>query len=190
MTINYTVTIIIISVYFNMEYTKHKFSQYQEQFFKKLSIYLDTKLYFFGSIQRHDYFPGLSDIDVDIFTINENSTIAKLANYLGANKNDFKKIIWKLNSTGDLVNGYKFMYRDLNNNLVVEFSIYSEKYKKEIINEHNSKSEIPFYATISLVILKYLFYKLHIIPDEWYIKGKKIILSPLIGKPYDDFVKL
>jgi hypothetical protein len=109
---------------------------------------------------------------------------------LNLNKYEFKKVIWKLNTTGQLVNGYKFMYRDLKNKLVVEFSIYSEKFKKQIIDEHNSKINIPFYATILLVILKYLFYKLNIIPDEWYIKGKKFILSPLIGKPYDDFVRL
>jgi hypothetical protein len=173
-----------------MEYTKHKFTDYEKAFFNKLSNYLDTKLYFFGSIQRYDYFPGLSDIDVDVFTVNENSTIAKLSNYLKVDKHEFKKVIWKLNSTGEIVNGYKFMYKDLINNLVVEFSIYNEKHKKDIMNEHNAKSDIPFYATFFLIILKFLFYKLHIIPDEWYIKGKKIVLGPLIGKEYDHFVKL
>jgi predicted nucleotidyltransferase len=173
-----------------MEHTKHKLTDYEKIFFNKLSNYLETKLYFFGSIQRDDYFHGLSDIDVDIFTENENSTIAKLSNYLNLNKHEFKKVIWKLNTTGNLVNGYKIMYKDEMNKLVVEFSIYSEKFKKQIIDEHKSKIDIPFYATILLVILKYLFYKLHIISDEWYIKGKKFILSPLIGKPYDDFVRL
>jgi len=173
-----------------MENTKHQLNNFQKAFFDKLSNYLDTKLYFFGSIQRHDYFPGSSDIDVDIFTENENSTIAKLSNYLKVNKHEFKKVVWKLNTTGELITGYKFMYKDEINQLVVEFSIYNEKIKKQIINEHNSKTDIPFYATFLLIILKFLFYKLHIIPNEWYTKGKKFILSPLIGKPYDDFVKL
>ena len=35
-------------------------------FFKELSDYIDTPLYFYGSVQRNDYFPGNSDIDVDI----------------------------------------------------------------------------------------------------------------------------
>jgi predicted nucleotidyltransferase len=173
-----------------MENTKNKLNHYQKTFFNKISNYLDTKLYFFGSIQRDDYFPGLSDIDVDIFTENEISTIAKLSNYLKVNKYEFRKVVWKLNTTGDLVTGYKFMYKDEMNKLVVEFSIYNEKIKKEIIDEHNSKTNIPFYATFLLVILKFLFYKLHIISDQWYINGKKFILSPLIGKPYDNFVKL
>jgi hypothetical protein len=173
-----------------MENTKHKLTEYQTIFFNRLSNYIESKLYFFGSIQRYDYFPGLSDIDVDIFAENEKSIIAKLTNFLNIDKNDIKKVIWKLNSTGEIVNGYKLMYKDLTNNLIVEFSIYNEKLKKDIINEHNSKVEIPFYATILLVILKFLFYKLHIIPDEWYIQCKKFILSPLIGKPYDNFVRL
>ncbi len=173
-----------------MEDTKYKLTDKQKNFFNKISNYLDTKLYYFGSIQRHDYFPGSSDIDVDIFTENETSTIAKLSNILNENKNNFKKTLWRLNSTGEIVNGYKFLYRDKINNLVVEFSIYNEKYKDEITKEHTSKQEIPFYATILLIILKFLFYKLHIIPDEWYIKGKRFILSPLIGKPYDNFVRL
>ena len=137
-----------------MENTKHQLNNFQKTFFDKLSNYLDTKLYFFGSIQRNDYFPGSSDIDVDIFTENENSTIAKLSNYLKVNKHEFKKVVWKLNTTSEVITGYKFMYKD------------------------------------QIVILKFLFYKLHIIPDDWYIKSKKFILSPLIGKPYDDFVKL
>jgi hypothetical protein len=173
-----------------MENTKNKFTDYQKTFFNKLSNYLNTKLYFFGSVQRYDYFPGSSDIDVDIFTDNENSLISKLSNFLQVDKNEFKKVIWKLNSTGEVVNGYKLMYKDLINNLIVEFSIYNEKLKKNILYEHNSKNNIPFYASFLLIILKFLFYKLHIIPDEWYISGKRFILSPLIGIKTDDFVRL
>jgi len=173
-----------------MEYTKHKFTDYENSFFNKLSNYLDTKLYFFGSIQRYDYFPGLSDIDVNVFTVNENSTIAKLTNYLKVDKHEFKKVIWKLYSTGEIVHGYKFLYKELMNNLVVEFSIYNEKHKKDIMNEQNSKTDLPFYVTFFLVLLKLLFYKLHIIPDEWYVKGKQVIFGPLIGRDYDQFVRL
>ena len=65
-----------------METTKNELSPYSKTFFKKLSNYLDTKIYYFGSIQRNDYFPKSSDIDIDIFTDNEKSTILKLQNYL------------------------------------------------------------------------------------------------------------
>ena len=65
-----------------METTKNKMSHFAEKFFHKLKNYLDTKLYYYGSIQRNDYFPNSSDIDVDIFTDNEQSTITKLQNFL------------------------------------------------------------------------------------------------------------
>ena len=53
-----------------METTKNEMSPYAKQFFDKLSKYLDNKFYFYGSIQRLDYFPEYSDIDADLFTDN------------------------------------------------------------------------------------------------------------------------
>ena len=66
-----------------METTKNEMDAYSKNFFLKLGNYLDTQLYYYGSIQRHDYFPGKSDIDVDLFTDNSSSTIIKLQNFFG-----------------------------------------------------------------------------------------------------------
>ena len=76
-----------------METTKNQLTPYESNFFNKLKIYLDTPLYFYGSIQRDDYKSGYSDIDIDIFTENMNSTIVKLQNFF--NSNQYKKIIIK-----------------------------------------------------------------------------------------------
>ena len=173
-----------------METTENKLTPYQTIFFNKLRNYLDTKLYFYGSIQRKDYFPGLSDIDVDIFTSNENSIISKLISFLNVKRHQFKKIIWKLNNADNLVTGYKIMYIDPNGELTVEFSIYNEKYKNDVLKEHLSKKNLPIHATILLVILKFLYYKLKIISHDYYASTKKIILSSFIGKNTDNFVKL
>ena len=51
-----------------METTRNELSKNEKKFFEELSNYLETPILFFGSIQRSDYFPGKSDIDVDIFT--------------------------------------------------------------------------------------------------------------------------
>jgi predicted nucleotidyltransferase len=171
-----------------METTRNKLTSYEIHFFHNLSNYLDTKLYFFGSIQRGDYFPSSSDIDVDIFTENMSSTIIKMMNYLNVTRNDFKKFVWKLNINNQLVSGYKLMYKEPERKFAVEFSLYDEKYKTEILQEHKSKSILPFYATILLIIIKYLFYTLNIIPGLWYTNAKKFILSYMIGKDYDHFV--
>ena len=93
-----------------METTKNKMPIYATQFFDKLSNYLDTKLYFFGSVQRNDYFPESSDIDVDVFTDNESSTITKLQNFLGVQRYEFKKFIYKLHKSNKLVHGKKIEY--------------------------------------------------------------------------------
>lgn len=171
-----------------METTKNEMPEYNKIFFDKLRNYLDTKIYFFGSVQRPDYFPNGSDIDVAIFTDNIKSTIYKLQNFLNAEPNEFHKFVWRLNYDNSLVEGYKIMYKEPHHNFVVEISIYDEKYKNGILNEHNGKKDLPIYATCALIIIKYLFYTLNILPAEWYIFLKKNILTKLIFKKEDDFV--
>jgi predicted nucleotidyltransferase len=171
-----------------METTKNKLPENNQIFFEKLKNYLDTKIYFFGSIQRPDYLPKSSDIDVAIFTDNIKSTITQLQNFLNANPSDFKKFVWRLNSDNTLVKGYKIMYKEPENNFAAEISIYDEKYKHSILAEHNGKKDLPFYATWCLIIIKFLFYTLNIIPSELYIYLKRNILSKMIFKKEDDYV--
>lgn len=75
--------------------TKNKLPDSTTNFLNNLSEYLQTPLYFYGSIQRYDYFPGKSDIDIDIFTDNEKSTISKLSNYLQIDKKIQKSSVEK-----------------------------------------------------------------------------------------------
>ena len=63
-----------------------------------LKNYLETSLYFYGSIQRNDYVPDKSDIDVDLFTENINGTITKMQHFLDVDKTKFKKFIYKINN--------------------------------------------------------------------------------------------
>jgi hypothetical protein len=171
-----------------METIRNKISPRTQHFFNRLSQYLDTKLYYFGSVQRPDYFPQASDIDVDIFTDNEEATIIKMQHFLKLSKKHFKRIVWRLNTNDRLVYGRKIMYKDPEGEFTAEFSIYNEKVKDHILKEHRSKMFLPFYATSILVILKYLYYTLGIIPFSWYIYMKKFTLSTLIGLKYDEFV--
>ena len=73
-----------------METTKNELPKNAKDFFYKLSDYLDTKFYYFGSVQRTDYVAGKSDIDIDIFTENEHSIITKMQHFLGVSKKEFK----------------------------------------------------------------------------------------------------
>ena len=173
-----------------MQTTKHELSPYETSFFNKLKYYLDIPLYFYGSIQRNDYFKGESDIDVAIFTDNVTSTIFKLQTFLNVDKYKTKKTIWKSFNSNYVVHGHKLMYKDVDNNLRVEFSIYNEKYKNEILRDHTRKTTLPYYSSIMLIILKFLFYKLNIISKDTYRVLKKKILSTISGIPHDDFITI
>ena len=65
-----------------MNKIRDDFPENIKDFFVNLQNYLDTDLYFYGSVNRSDYVHGKSDIDVAIFTDNEYSTITKLQHFL------------------------------------------------------------------------------------------------------------
>jgi len=173
-----------------METTKHKMPPNTEEFFKKLSKYLDTKIYFFGSIQRNDYFPESSDIDADIFTDNESSTISKMQNFLHLPKYDFKKFVYKLHKTNKLVYGYKVKYEDNMNNIKTEISIYNDKDKEDVLLEHNSKVNLPFFISILLIILKTFYYNFGIVPKTVYKYLKSIIMNYLVEGEDVEFITI
>ena len=159
-----------------MESIKHKLTQNEKIFFENISQYIDKDIYFYGSIQRTDYINGKSDIDIDIFTENENSTIYKLCNFLNLKRSNFRKIIYKSNNT--LIYGYKSKYIDEINKINVEISVYNEKYKPIILHEHNNGCFLPFYITILLFIIKILYYNLGIISDMSYKRWKQFLMNP------------
>ena len=171
-----------------METTKNQLSPYATTFFNKLGNYLDTKLYYYGSVQRNDYFNDDSDLDVAIFTDNVSSTLSKINNFLNVKKYEFKKFVWNLNITKNMVNGHKYMYTEPENNFKAEFCVYDEKCKDDLLLEYHDKIQIPFHATILLILIKIIYYKLELISREWYsyLKGK--ILTILCGKPINHFV--
>jgi hypothetical protein len=171
-----------------MEQTKNEMPPYAKVFFKKLSNYLNTKMYFFGSIQRYDYIPNFSDIDVDIFTDNFNSTIIKLQSFLNLNRTDFKHFIYNLHKSKKIVYGYKVEYEDKINNFTTEISIYNEKNKEEVLKEHQYKIFIPFYISYLLYFVKFLYYKLHILPKKLFKKLKNVIINYMVDGSGVEFV--
>lgn len=160
-----------------METIKNKLTPFEYDFFNKLRNYIDKPIYFYGSIQRADYFPQKSDIDIDIFSNNVGSTLQLLQNFLNMNKGAFKRSIYKMDKTNIVIPGYKSKYADIDNNLTVEIAVYEEKYKDEILREHQSKFTVPFYITLLLVVLKIFHYNLGILPIFYYSKCKKYLTN-------------
>jgi len=157
-------------------------------FFKQLQNYLDTDIYFYGSVNRTDYVPGKSDIDVAIFTDNEYSVITKLQHFLKVKRDAFDKIVWKLN--GSMIYGYKIncdKYMDVK----CEIAIYNNDFKDIIINEF----EIPIkhktvLTTILLYLLKLLHYQLPLIPKNIYVQLKRYVLNEMMVKKESVFLLL
>ena len=158
-----------------MDINNKKLTQSQRDMLNKISIYIDKPIYIYGSINRMDYIPNKSDIDIDIFTENESSTINILSNLLNLNKTDFKKSIYKIGSF--MAYGYKTKYLDEVNGIKFEISIYNEKYKSIVLYDHHNL-DFPFYKTFILYIIKILFYNLNLISKKNYSSCKNFLMHP------------
>ena len=167
-----------------METTKHKLPSYVQTFFDNLSDYINIKLLYYGSIQRPDYIPGYSDIDVLIFTENEYTTIAQMQDFLKVKKTKFKKFVSKIK--GGIVYGYKITYKDPEYNFAAEFSIHNEKFREQVIYEHTLKSKLNIVASILLTLLKVLHYYLNIIGPINYRYYKHWLISYGTNTTYDE----
>jgi len=148
-----------------------------KEFFKRLENYLDTDLYFYGSVNRPDYVHNKSDIDIAIFTDNEYSTIAKLQHFLHVKRNAFDKIIWKLD--GKMVYGYKIKcekYIDIK----CEIAIYNNDFKDILIKEISQYNSVPTHVAFLLFILKTLYYTFPIISQQTYASYKRYIFNEIM----------
>ena len=161
-----------------MEYIKNNIPDYKQNFFNNLEDFLNTKIYYHGSIQRYDFF-NESDIDIDIFTINESDTINKICHFLNCDINDVKQFIWKLDINKEKVKGYKILYHNAEYNYYIDISIFNEKNKNNVLLDQIKSDSLPLYAIFFLFILKFLYYKLEIVswPIYSYIKKKIITIS-------------
>lgn len=173
-----------------METTKHPLSSYAKRYFETLSDYLELKLYYFGSIQRNDYFPESSDIDVDIFTSNESSTLYKIQSFLKIDKNEIKKFLYRLQKSNTLVSGYKIKIKKPEHSFFAELSIYNERFKDLVLEEHQRKFILPWYISSLLIILKFVYYKINILPKELYEKWKNFLIQKCIDGAKADFIVL
>ena len=167
-----------------MSNIERKLNTAGKRFLTTLSDYLETPFFYFGSILRPDYIPGSSDVDIDVFTDNERSTISKMLNYLKLSRKNVQNVVWVL-VDGTTTYGYKIKHQ-LDADNLFEYSIYNARFKDKILAEHRGKMVLPIYMSICLYILKILYYKLHLISDKVYNRTKRYILSDGIGQLGED----
>ena len=144
-------------------------------FFTKMKQYIDREMFFYGSIMRRDYNDGESDIDVAIFSDNEQSTISRLQHFLKVKRSLFHKIIWKLN--GNTITGYKIKCDDFSD-INCELSIYDSRFKELIIEEQCQRPLTwGWWIYAALFIIKFIYYKLHLVDKHTYAKMKRGIMN-------------
>lgn len=166
-----------------MEDIKDRLGDYRYNYFANLQKYLDTELYFYGSIKRSDYFQNASDIDVTIITDNVNSILSKLQNYLNIKKSEIKKIYQKFyEKSKAIVVGYKIKYEDKERNFSYDILIYDEKYRYIVMENLNSINNLPTYMIVILVFVKLLYYTLGIISKDMYLYLKNGIFHMYFNK--------
>jgi hypothetical protein len=151
-----------------------RLSENQKIFLNSLSNYIDDEIHLYGSIRRMDYIPDKSDLDIDLFTDNENSLIYKLSNLLHLKKNDFKKVVYKIENR--LVYGYKTKYENKETKLSIEISIYNNKDRDLIIKQHGKADNLSYIVLFLLYIIKVSYYKLGILSNEMYSKIKNWLI--------------
>jgi hypothetical protein len=177
-----------------METTKNKMSDYGSFFLEQMSKTLDTKLYFYGSIQRYDYYPNKSDIDIDIFADNVSSMKYKLYGFLNSHNHNKKNVEFKSfvlkTKHAQIVRGIKVSYKDKERDLFIEINLFDEKYKKVILEEHNYKTHLPFYVIILFTILKFCHYQLQLLSINDYRAYKEFCLNYLLNGHFDEFINL
>ena len=153
-----------------------------KKFFINLQKYVDTDLYFYGSVNRPDYVHGKSDIDVAIFTDNEYSIITKLQHFLHVKRNAFDKIVWKLE--GKMVYGYKIKC-DKYIDSKCEIAIYNNDFKDHLLTEMKQGNNIPLYIAILLFFLKTMYYTFPILSSKTYADSKRFLFNKLMTNKQD-----
>ncbi len=161
-----------------MEDIKDRLGEYKYKFFKNLQKYLDTELYFYGSIKRIDYFSNSSDVDIVVITDNVKSMLSKVQNYLNISKDKTKKIFQqhRVNDKGVIV-GYKIKYKNAENGIEFDLLVYDEKNRKDVLQHIYDINNFPLYIIIPVYILKILYYKLHLITKQTYINSKSRVFD-------------
>lgn len=149
-----------------------------QKYFIELKNYLDTELYFYGSVIRNDYIKNKSDIDLCIFTDNEQSTINKLKFYFHIQSKDVKKVIKKYENNELILYGYKI--KCVIDDIKCEIYIYNEYFKDKLLNEMQAPLKAPFYVNIFLYILKFFYYIIPILSKETYKTIKNYYINNFI----------
>lgn len=159
-----------------METTRNPLTPQQKSFFLSLRNFLDTPVYYFGSIQRLDYIPGYSDIDALVFTDNFSEMKYKLTTFLKKDSSDFKRIVKHVGN--QVFVGYKIFFKDPIQSVLAEITVFANKDKDLYLKiQREVKDSVPLGIMLVMYIVKLFYYRLELISNATYKKMKAYFLN-------------
>jgi hypothetical protein len=153
-----------------METTFHQLPQDVTELLDQLQKHIELPFYYYGSIQRWDYFPGYSDIDVDIFTNNIGLTLSQFEYFFDIPKRKLKRIHW-LYKQKKQIHGYSYRFNQ------IEFSIYENTYKDIVLQEHRRLMNPLWITSLLLIVLKMFYYLGNMLNIETFAKWKRFLMN-------------
>jgi hypothetical protein len=93
-----------------------------------------------------------------------------------------------MDTSHNVIRGYKLKYE--NEFINVEFSIYEEKNKDEILKQHLKKQYLPFYILWMLYFLKFIYYSVGFIPQKIYTTAKSWLIDSVYDYQPTEFITL
>ncbi len=158
-----------------------KLTKEQYGYLVELEQFINAKIYFYGSIEREDYFIGKSDLDIDIITPNIHSTLFKLRQFIGIPNHEVLHVKWKTYNPQEY--NFECLKIKHNNGIVnLEISIYDEKYrnKLKIVRDFKRNMLSPF-LVYSLIMIKFFYYHLNLLSNSQMKEIKRYVMNDLCG---------
>ena len=162
-----------------------KLTQEQYDYLVALEQFTNSKIHFFSSIERDDYFIGKSDIDVYFITPNVDDTLFKIKKFINNPNQKAYHAKWNTKFTIDnLPQEYTFegLCIKLDNRIIqLDINIYDEKYRQNLKLYHDSKHKTlsPF-LVCCLIMLKSLYYNINLISHSQMEKVKRFLNHYLV----------
>lgn len=152
------------------------------RFFQNFKNYMDedNNIYVYGSIQRGDYFHGLSDIDISLFCENEYSAMNKMMHFLHKEASDFVKVAWILND--NTIYGYKLKYKVPEEKIKIEFAIFNKKFEPIVLPHQKKTLDLPILLFATLYVLKVFYYIIPVLPKQTFRLFKRKLFALLSEK--------
>lgn len=168
-----------------LEEVKDKLSKNQYNYFLQLKEQIDLPLYFLGSITRCDYIKGKSDLDIEVFTDNFDSTLLKMEYFFDYYQKKTKRrfIVFEINNIP--ISGYKYYFEDAQKDVSFDFTLYNVASKNIVLHHRSIQQNMPYIFSLFLLVIKILHYYLNIISSGTYSYIKNLFWKLYIPEKSD-----